>query len=336
MKNFYDDLGIMNYEEALTKHLDSFFDTNQAINSLDDLANKVNKCTSTEEINNALVEWRRSPQYSDLTKVHTVDSALSWESIKSSFNSAFEGKSRVPTGIDIVIRLGLIAEAGEDAYNVYTNLHDIGVQYDQSRQMLKNIKSHTKDNDLILAIDKVLSVLEQERNNEIVALERALEAGMEEFLYNAAHFLIGISGPIGVAVEIGISYGNLLGNAISTRSEYAARTCCAASVADAMSDVWATHIKYCNILTPSIQTAWYTEETHDYIFEPYFWAILNTRRRANNCLIVVEEGNFEDFLAFIGIKFEGNIMDLIKQNEIELSQEYLIKYKLYINMHYNY
>lgn len=297
-----------------------YADAQKAYIACEKLKNGVTSCENIDEIKNYMKGFTQTTEYYNLT-----DSIYLKSSIISNINKNVE----FFTGADAIIKFILSGKKGVDSYFTYSNLYYTSVLFEDSISILESTKNSTEDSELICAINKILPIMKTEFTSQDAAIVNAIETFGFELLYNDLHFAIGVSGPVGTTVEIALGLGNLAG--ISKASEYAIRTCCAASMADALADNWYTTVK--NNPETYNKNRWYAENglNSSYasadMINDYYWYLVNIRSLANDDFITLQTAGKLPNLGWITNKTN---IELADQNAEWLTYDYLLRNYLLI------
>lgn len=292
-------------------------DAQKAYIACEELKNGVANCENIDEIKNYMTSFTETTEYYNLT-----DSIYLKSSIISNLNKNVE----FFTGADAIIKFILSGKKGVDSYFTYSDLYYTSVLFEDSISILESTKNSTEDSELICAINEILPIMKAEFASQDAAILNAIETFGWELLYNDLHFAIGISGPVGATVEIVLGLGNLAG--ISETSEYAIRTCCAASMADALADNWCLTVKN----NPSTYNEngsirWYAENDLITCYTPIdmindYWYLVNIRTLANNNFLTQLNAGFLPNLGWITNK---TAIETAEMNGEWLTYDYLLR-----------
>jgi hypothetical protein len=315
------------YKNSKIFNVSAYTEAQHSYVTLQTAKNNLSGCSNVDDIKRYINSFKNTQEYYNLTdSVYFKSSVLS-----DNFSiSKYLGKNiEITHALDTVVIFLYSAKKGMDSYFTYSDLYYTSVLFEDSISILENAKKSTEDSELICAINKILPIMGSEFASQDAAFINAMETFGWELLYNDLHFAIGVSGPVGATVEIGVGLGNLAG--ISEASEYAVRTCCAASVADALADNWCSTVK--NNPETYSKNRWYAENglNSSYVsadmINDYYWYLVNIRSLANDDFTTLKTAGILPNLGWITNKTN---IELADQNAEWLTYDYLLRNYLLI------
>lgn len=235
--------------------------------------------------------------------------------LKANFSTSVKNISGY-AWMDYAVRAFTIADVGVETACTYSSLYCIGILFDDSIDILNEVKDNTDDERLINAVNTMLPYLYSGQTSLIDTISETVEAVGAQVAFNGTHIAISMAGPVGVAIEAALALGNI--NGISAASEAAVRTCCAASTADALATMLDTKVKSSHSSGIRFKfPVWsYEKENADYIYNHYNY-LLYSRREANQKFRDLQEAPL-----IHGLQYD-ELIGLCNTNRTWLSDDYM-------------
>ena len=248
-----------------------------------------------EQMKQYCINFFSTPEFKEIDSEYYGISYLKPQKLKEGLMESFSNENNEKNlhnrGVDIALILFSGAIETIDTLDMYLDLMNCSIFFNDSVEILENIKANTNDSTLINTLDTVLDSLKSEKKLQSNKLKDAFLHASDEVIYQTIHSVISWTGSIGLTIEMMVGLGNLAG--ISETAEYTYRTCCSASMSDALSDAWSCMCKSKTHLSLT-EDGWYTNDNFgsQYIkpdeLIQYQQYVIALRLRSNENFITME------------------------------------------------
>lgn len=169
-----------------------------------------------EEAVNLLDEWHTTKKYAELTQYIFGEYSIKneWKVIYKNFNINVIDKTSKFKYLNALYATYIIVasiKTGSNTYRMYKDIYSLPERFEDTIEVLENIKANTGDSQLIEVINEILSCVRSASVDQIDLVSDAISEFGWDLLYNDVHFVIGVAGSVGATIEAVIGLVDLLG-----------------------------------------------------------------------------------------------------------------------------